>query len=304
MRYPLENLTDKEFEDLVALICEQILGMGTIVFSEGTDGGKDARFNGKANTFPSSTNPWNGKIIIQAKLCHRPNASCSDSDFKGIINNQVLPAIHKLQDKNEIDYYLLFTNRKLSGIQDTKIEDLFEYNTNIENHLIALERIELWLKEFPFIVKTMNLNKLLLPIEFQEQDIKDIIIGFNNADIKQSGLSEIPKSRDISNKNEINNLSKDYFDNSIKKNLIHFEKINRFLEEGINIEFLRKYENTIADINDEILIHRQEYDRFEEVINYLYQYILVNNKDLNGKRALIRIFFHYMYYNCDIGKNE
>ena len=36
MKYPLEDLaSDKEFEDLVALICERILGMGTIVFSIG-----------------------------------------------------------------------------------------------------------------------------------------------------------------------------------------------------------------------------------------------------------------------------
>jgi hypothetical protein len=68
MNYPLENLTDTEFEELVALICERILGMGTIVFSEGKDGGKDAKFKGKANKFPSESEPWNGKIVIQAKL--------------------------------------------------------------------------------------------------------------------------------------------------------------------------------------------------------------------------------------------
>jgi len=115
MKYPLENLADdKEFKDLVALICEQILGIGTIVFSPGKDGGKDAKFIGKANKFPSETSLWEGKIIIQAKHTERPNASCSELGFKRILKNEVIPAIKRLLSNNEIDYYLIFTNRKLS----------------------------------------------------------------------------------------------------------------------------------------------------------------------------------------------
>ena len=44
MNYPLENLTDTEFEELVALILEQKLGKGTNIFYKGKDGGKDAKF--------------------------------------------------------------------------------------------------------------------------------------------------------------------------------------------------------------------------------------------------------------------
>jgi len=144
MKYPLENLTDdKEFEDLVALICEKILGTETIIFSVGKDGGKDAIFNGTANKFPSETNPWKGKIIIQAKHTQRPNASCSDSDFKKILEYEVIPSIKKLKENNEIDYYLLFTNRKLSGIQYKKIEDLISTQTDVENIIIGKERIDL-----------------------------------------------------------------------------------------------------------------------------------------------------------------
>jgi hypothetical protein len=304
MKYPLENLTDTEFEDLVALICEQILGMGTIVFSVGKDGGKDAKFSGKANNFPSKAEPWNGKIIIQAKHTQRYGASCSDSDFKSIIKNEVIPAISKLVKNNEINYYLLFTNRKLSGIQDKKIEDIFNEKTNIENQLIALERIQLWLKEIPNIAKTLNLNRLLLPLDFNENDLKKIILAFSKIGLKKSNLSEIPQSRNIEKKNDINKLSKDYFNNAIKRNLPYFNQIKKFLENPINDNYLNKYQNTIDDINEEIIIHRDDYDKFEEFINYLYKKILNNTSDLDNNRKLIRLFLHYMYYNCDIGKNE
>ncbi len=305
MKYPLENLaSDEEFEDLVALICERILGMGTIIFSEGKDGGKDAKFNGKANKFPSESDPWNGKIIIQAKHTQRPNASCSDSDFKRILKNEVIPAITKLIDNDEIDYYLLFTNRKLSGIQDKRIEDLINEQTKVENRVVGKERIDLWLEEYPEIAKTLNLNRLLLPLEFDEEDLKKIVLAFSKLDVKKDDLLEIPERRDIVKKNELNKLSKDYFDNVLKKNMQYFKQIEDFLSDPQNKELLNRYNNTIDDLNEEITIHRDEYNKFEQILNHLYKMVLNKFPELNSNRALVRVFLHYMYYNCDIGKNE
>ncbi len=304
MKYPLEHLIDTEFEKLVALICHKVLGTGTVVFSVGKDGGKDARFDGKANDFPSQSKPWEGKIIIQAKHTQRANASCSDSDFQSILKRSVIPAINKLKKNNELDYYLLFTNRKLSGVQDAKIEDIFAENTNTENRLIGLETIELWLEQFPFIAKTLNLNKLLLPINFDEEDLKQIVNSFSNLNKQKGNLPIIPENRDIEKKNKINELSREYFDNVIKRNLIYFEQIRVFLMDSINKEYLEKYENTIDDINEEITIHRNEFENFDLIFNYLYKFIIGNNQELTNKRRLVRLFLHYMYYNCDIGINE
>ena len=76
------------------------------------------------------------------------------------------------------------------------------------------------------------------------------------------------------------------------------------MEDPINENCLNGYQNTIDDINEEIIIHRDDYDKFEELINHLYKRILSNSPELDNKRLLIRLFLHYMYYNCDIGKSE
>lgn len=301
MKYPLENLDDTEFENLVALICSEILGIGTIVFSKGKDLGKDAKFNGKANKFPSESMPWEGKIVIQAKHTERVNASCSDSTFQTIIKNEIIPAINILKEADKIEYYLLFTNRKLSGGKDAKIEDVFENEVGIENRLIGLETIEFWINQYPKIAKT--LNKLLLPLNFDESDLKEIINSFSKVDKKKGNLPKIPK-RDIEKKNELNNLSKDYFNNVIKRNLLYLEQIREFLTNPINAEYLGKYENTIDDINEEIVVHRDEFDKFDLIFKYLYKFIVENNPELKSNRNLVRLFLHYMYYNCDIGINE
>ena len=303
MKYPLENLTDTEFENLVALICSEILGTGTVVFSDGQDGGRDAEFNGMANNFPSKSKPWSGKIIIQAKHTQRNNASCSESDFQSILKTSVIPSIQKLKERNKIDFYLLFTNRKLSGVQHPKIEDIFDWKTEIENRVIGLETIELWLKQYPTIAKILNLNKLLLPLSFDENDLKEIINSFSKIDKKKGNLPEIPE-RDIEKKNQLNNLSKEYFNNAIKKNLIYLDQIRDFLMDPINREYLNKYENTIDDINEEIIVHRGEFDKFDLIFSYLYKFIIENNPELKNNRNLVRLFLHYMYYNCDIGINE
>lgn len=302
MKYPLENLTDAEFEELVALICSEILGTGVVVFSIGKDGGKDARFNGKANNYPSKSEPWSGKIIIQAKHTQRPNASCSESDFQSILKKSVIPSINKLKENNEIDYYLLFTNRKLSGIQDAKVEDVFDSETEVENRLIGLETIELWLKQYPKIAKT--LNKLLLPLNFDEDDLRLIVTSFSKLDNKKGDLSKIPENRDIENKNKLNALSKEYFDNAIKKNVIYFDQVRQFLTTPINSEYLDKYDNTIDDINAKIIVYRNDFEKFEMILEFLYDFIIENNTELKNKRRLVRLFLHYMYYNCDIGINE
>ncbi|WP_209405228.1 ABC-three component system protein [Pseudozobellia sp. WGM2] len=305
MKYPLENLTDKEFEDLVALICKEILGTGTVVFSTGTDGGRDGKFDGVANCFPSKSSPWNGKIVIQAKHTQKINSSCSDSGFQTILKNSVLPSIEKLKKDNKVDFYLLFTNRKLSGIQDAKIEDIFDKNTGVTNRVIGIETIDLWLKEYPRIARVLNLNKLLLPLNFNENDLKEIINTFNKiSNEEEKVIPKIPENRDIETKNELNELSEEYFNSVIKKNIIYFDQIRDFLTDEINSEYLNKYENTIEDINEEIVLHRDEFEKFEEILNYLYKFIVENNPELTQNRRLVRVFLHYMYYNCDIGVNE
>lgn len=60
MKYAYEDLGDDQFEQLVVLLCRRLLGMGTQGFAKGVDGGRDAKFVGKAQLIPSTTAPWEG----------------------------------------------------------------------------------------------------------------------------------------------------------------------------------------------------------------------------------------------------
>lgn len=308
MKYPLHNLDDRTFELLVASICEEILGTGTIIFSEGKDGGRDAKFTGRANKFPSETKPWEGKFVIQAKHTIKPFASCSDTDFQRILRDEVIDKLIQLKENKKVDYYLLFTNRRLPGTQDLRIEDLIAENVGVENVIIGDERIQKWLNDNPKIVKQHELNKLLLPLQFYEEDLKGIIIAFSKADIKRHEI-ELIKGKisriNIEEKNKLNNLSKDYFNYVFKKSYSEFDRIEAFLENPINHLYKKYYDNTIADLQEKIVVYRNDYATFDDIFHYLFEYVFQNNIEiLKDSRPLIRIFLHYMYHNCDIGKEK
>jgi len=307
MKYPLYNLDDEAFADLVAIICEEILGFGTIVFSKGKDGGRDAKFTGTANEIPSKADPWSGKFIIQAKHTIKPTASCTDSDFQVILRKE-LPKIKSLKKAGKIDYYLIFANRKLSGLQDPKIEDLIDGNVGVPNMVLGIERIDLWLKTHPQIAIKANLNRLLMPLQFYEDDLRNLVLTFAGAKITKSNISAIEDEfcgMPITEKNKLNKLSEEYFKEVFKKSVDDFARIEAFLQDPKNDTFLTMYQNTVSDIQEEITINRTDYNAFDEVLNHLYKIVLdTGNNALKKNRRLIRVFLHYMYFHCDIGAKE
>jgi len=305
MRYLLRNLNEQVFEDLSILICNKILGV-TIPFAKGKDGGKDGRFTGKANCFPSKAQPWEGNIIIQAKYTTKESASCSDSDFQTILQNEI-PKIQKLKENKELDYYLLFTNRKLTGIQDSKIIDLFR-NQSITYEIIANEKIQQFLQEYSDIAKNPIIRHLLNPLQFDESDLKKIITTINNSfkeNVIISTTIDFTKIN-LEKKNELNNLSKDYFKEVLKKDFEYFQQIEHFFSLPINNILNDSYQYTIRELNAKITTYRSEYAEFEKIIDKYCDYVINNNiADFGSKeKMLVRVIFHYMYWRCDIGKKE
>lgn len=304
--YPLHYLNADDFENLVNIICTKILGEATIPFAKGTDGGRDGRFHGKTNYFPSKTEPWEGQTVIQAKHTNKENASCSDSDFNTILKNDVLPAINRLIKEKKIENYLLFTNRKLTGKKDEKIENLINENTGVNNLVIGNEKIQQWLQTFPEVTRQTKLNDLLRPLQFDERDLKELIVYMSANNTIQKSLSESSDFTYVNMviKNQLNNLNEDYFNDVIKRHYSYFDSIRTFLKDPINLDCQEKYEDLVDELNAKIVLFRDRYSTFENLFEELYDHVILNNPDLSGKKRLVRTFISYMYCNCDIGKKQ
>ena len=81
MKYVYEDLGSEQFEQLIVSLCQELLGVATQGFSKGPDGGKDAKFMGRCNLYPSESAPWEGTIIIQAKHTNGYNKHFLGPDF-------------------------------------------------------------------------------------------------------------------------------------------------------------------------------------------------------------------------------
>lgn len=315
-KYRLDLKSEDDFEKIIVRICQDVLGIGITGFTKGVDGGSDGFFAGTSQNYPSKIHPWSGKFRIQAKHTTNSEASCSDNTFFGNQTSIIEKEIKKVKDlkkNNEVDNYLCFTNRKLTGGKETEIRNAIKKETQVANiGIYGIEFIELNLTKE--IIKEFNLNRSLLPFEFYEQDIREVIVLFSQELDKTIARKPITidlfhnerPDNGITEKNLLNDLSVEYFVNEIRRNSQeYFKQIDEFLKNPINIKYSKQYRNTVRELNNLILIRRQEFEKFEEIFLFIYQQIFQDNQEeLKEHRGLIYIFLHFMYFQCDIGRNQ
>lgn len=304
MAYRLEELNEDDFEKLVIRICQKILGIGVKSFTKGKDGGKDGRFEGKADHYPSNSSPWEGKFIIQAKHTTNPTASCNDSEFRNLAKKEIVK-IQKLKENNDIDCYLLFTNRKYSGVSGDRLPEGIRQQTGVDYvDILGKETIQSYLSNHKDIAREFSLEMPIAPFNFSEEDIKEVILAFKEQyPIIKEKIDEIKYNFDripIEEKNKKNKLGEKYYNDSLKESLEYFTTISTFLEDPINDEIKDAFLGTAALLKDLIITDRDKYGAFEEIFNEIHTKIY-NSGRFSGKQY-IKIFLHFMYYECLIGE--
>lgn len=313
MNYRLDELDSATFEKMVNSICQNLLGMGVISFAEGKDGGRDGIFTGKASKFPDDKNSWSGKFVIQAKHTSNPVASCSDKDFESILIDKEIVKLKKLKASNDVDCYLLFTNRKYTGIVGEAIRKRIISETGIRNvAIIGSETINnQYLNPNKSIVRLYGLDKLHIPFDFSDEEIKELIIQFKHQlpGIKEDLAAQVDKLKydfdriKLSDKNALNGLGDEYYSNEVlARSLPDFDKIQSFLENSINEEIKEQYYDIAAELSQIITIKRANFDAFEEIFLFAYQLICDGEVSVKGAKRHVTTLLHYMYFECLIGK--
>jgi hypothetical protein len=172
--YRLYELSADEFERLVVQLCVRWLGAGVTPFAPGKDGGRDGKFSGTANCFPSATKPLEGHCVLQAKHASAPDRSCSDGDFKRLLKAEH-PKIKTLVKNGVCDHYLVFTNRKLTGGADeTLIEALMKLRLK-GAYILGTERLHLALDDYPEIRAELPNSDDPAPFRFEPDELVEVI---------------------------------------------------------------------------------------------------------------------------------
>lgn len=314
MKYAFEDLSDDQFEELVVLLCRCLLGMGVQGFAKGIDGGRDAKFVGTAELLPSKAEPWRGTVIVQAKHTNGYNRSFSEGDFysPGSQNNVIgkeVPRVLKLRGTKQLDHYILFANRRLTGNTESDIRAHLSKQCEIPEGsimLCGLEQLESWLKTFSDVPALANLDLIDSPLIVSPDDLSEVVQALARHMDGVAILLDVPPTprTPYEIKNILNNMSPDYAKNLRKLYLKETAQVKTFLAAPENAELLRMYESVVEEFQLKIIAKRKDYQSFDQVINYLFDLLFARDPLLRANKRLTRVMLFYMYWNCDIGESD
>jgi hypothetical protein len=312
--YAYEDLSDAQFENLIVILCQRLLGISVQGFAKGPDGGRDAKFVGTAELHPSKAAPWVGTTIVQAKHTNGYNRNFSESDFFGtsVVNTVIgkeTPRIRSLRANNQIDNYMLFANRRLAGNAESEIRAHIAKECMIPEasiYLCGLEQLEIWLKTFPDVPKLANLDPVDSPLIVSSDDLAEVVQALARQKNSVVAVLDDPPTPRVTyeEKNALNNTSDEYAKVQRKKYLKETVQIRVFLAAPENLELLRMYESVVDEFQLKIIANRKDYQTFDKVMEYLVD--LLFNRDpvlrQHAHKRLTRAVLFYMYWNCDIGE--
>jgi len=219
MKFAYEDLSSNQFEGLIIAICQFLLGAGAQGFTAGPDGGRDAKFVGTAELFPSKVSPWNGIIIAQAKHTNGYNKSFSELDFYSDDNTDTilgkeLPRIQKLRAANGVDHYMLFSNRRLTGNAESRLRSIIAKECGLpesSTYLCGIEQLEVWLKRFPQAADIANIDPIDSPLIVSPDDLAEVVEHLATHLKNAASQPVLPTDRvSYQRKNKLNKMSEEY----------------------------------------------------------------------------------------------
>lgn len=314
MKFAYEDLSDDQFERLIVLLCQRLLGIAVQGFAKGPDGGRDAKFVGTAELHPSNAAPWVGTVIVQAKHTNGYNRSFSELDFYSTSSSNTVvgketPRIKKLRETKQLDHYMLFANRRLTGNSETEIRNHIATECDIPAasiYLCGLEQLELFLKRFPEVAQEAKLDAVDSPLIVSPDDLAEVVEALARQKDGLSALLDDPPTVRVTyeHKNAINNMTAEYAKAQRRKYLKETSQIRTFLAAPENIELLHMYESVVDEFQLKIIAKRKDYQTFDEVMEYLVALLFSRDPVLRQHvhKRLTRAVLFYMYWNCDIGE--
>lgn len=313
--FQYHDMNPNEFETLVTQICKEILGEGTQGFTTGRDGGRDAKFHGKADLFPSKSSAWEGITIIQAKHTSGIDRSFNESGFfsatsASCVVAQEVDSIVNLIANNELDSYMLFANRKLSAGTQHDLKSYLATKTGLDPEKIAvlgIDDLDGWLGRYRYIVDMVNLTPLTKAPIIRPDDLAELIEEFaKEFDTTNTFIDFSPVVRtSYVQKNLINNMRDDVAEFLKKTYMVYVLQIDNFLKDPQNYSLQSKYQEAIEEFQLRFIVpKKREREYFDDIFNDLVDLLVSRDSFLSRNRRLTRIMVFYMYWNCDIGDSN
>ena len=93
-------------------------------------------------------------------------------------------------------------------------------------------------------------------------------------------------------KNRINGLTKDYYEQIIVNgSMVHFGRVEEFLKNPRNRKFASLYHDAADELKQSILVHRKQFETFDNVFAFLSSEVQQKRTALKYERRLANFLF-------------
>ena len=139
---------------------------------------------------------------------------------------------------------------------------------------------------------------------FSPKIMAEIIDAVYNEIDNPSELDDFERP-DIEEKNKLNEITQDFFDNIIKECFDEFGKIDKFLKSPANSKYQKKYAAIVKEISGEIYARISIGEKLQNMLPSLLNYAKLKDESFDSEKGhWLQVFSYYMYVNCDIGKKK
>lgn len=160
--YELHSLGWKAFQQLCVTVISEVWGQHVQSFFDSRDGGRDGAFYGAWS--PKADKSLHGSFTIQCKFTSQPDKTLKFSDL-----SDELAKAKRLAARGLADNYFLFTNARLTGSTDEKIQAAFKAIPGIAHFsTYGADRIAMFIRESPRL-------RMLVPRVYGLGDLSQIL---------------------------------------------------------------------------------------------------------------------------------
>src|SRR2546426_10178643 len=160
--YELHSLGWKGFQNLCVSLAGEAWGQGVQSFFDARDGGRDGAFHGEWK--PKAGESFHGAFTAQCKFTSKADKTLRLSDL-----SDELAKANRLASRGLAENYILFTNARLTGVNEEEIKEAFEGIPGI-NRFAAFggDRISQFIRESPRL-------RMLVPRVYGLGDLSQIL---------------------------------------------------------------------------------------------------------------------------------
>ncbi|MEM8722131.1 MAG: hypothetical protein AAGE84_23025 [Cyanobacteria bacterium P01_G01_bin.39] len=210
-KYDFSGLSSDTFEQMIQAIALEKFGPSTIIFGTGTDGGREATYEGQTD-YDTGAGKWDGYVVFQAKFRQNvTNDTGKDGEWAiGQLKKELDWFADAQKGRKKPEYYILAVNVALTSVLDKGSKDKIYKVFDDYSDRVPLKGFDVWdydkIARFldsydgirrtytPWIITGDVLSDLTQNLEFKKPNFDRVISNFLQKELRSDQYANLDQA--------------------------------------------------------------------------------------------------------------